>query len=133
MKKLVEKDLLSAEEAELPDLGEIPEADPLPDDDEEDEDEDEEDEEDSDDERRKKKPGPKPGSKRTGHKLEPDARKKRGRPPRVDTPMDSGTARCSPLRQRMAISRSSRIAANSARQSSSLGEAMTSSLGTALS
>ncbi|KAJ5377867.1 uncharacterized protein N7496_005276 [Penicillium cataractarum] len=89
LKKLVEKDLLSAEEAELPDLGEIPEADPLPDDDEEDEDEDEDDEEDSDDERRKKKPGPKPGSKRGGHKQEPDTRKKRGRPPRVDTPMET--------------------------------------------
>jgi chromatin structure-remodeling complex subunit RSC1/2 len=73
----------------LPDLGEIPEADPLPDDDEEDEDEDEDDEEDSDDERRKKKPGPKPGSKRGGHKQEPDTRKKRGRPPRVDTPMET--------------------------------------------
>lgn len=89
MKKLVEKDLLGAEEAELPDLGEIPEADPLPDDDEEDEEEDEDDEEDTDDERRKKKPGPKPGSKRGGQKQEPDTRKKRGRPPRVDTPMET--------------------------------------------
>jgi chromatin structure-remodeling complex subunit RSC1/2 len=89
LKKLVEKDLLGAEEAELPDLGEIPEADPLPDDDEEDEEEDEDDEEDTDDERRKKKPGPKPGSKRGGQKQEPDTRKKRGRPPRVDTPMET--------------------------------------------
>ncbi|KAJ5667951.1 uncharacterized protein N7477_006521 [Penicillium maclennaniae] len=49
--------------------------------------------EDSDDDgRRRKKPGPKPGSKRgikDPQKHEPDLRKKRGRPPRVDTPMET--------------------------------------------
>ncbi|KAJ5726464.1 uncharacterized protein N7483_007821 [Penicillium malachiteum] len=91
--KLVEIGVISTGESEFPDLGEIPEADPLPDDDEEDEDEEEDDEEDSEDEgRRRKKPGPKPGFKRglkDAQKQEPDARKKRGRPPRVDTPMET--------------------------------------------
>ncbi|KAJ5469461.1 hypothetical protein N7539_009079 [Penicillium diatomitis] len=89
LKKLVERGLLTAQEAELPDLGEIPEADPLPEEDDEDEDDDEDDEDDSDDDRRKKKPGPKPGFKRGNQKNEPDSRKKRGRPPRVDTPMET--------------------------------------------
>ncbi|KAJ6153799.1 Bromodomain [Penicillium chermesinum] len=92
LKKLVDNGVISAEEAEFPDLGEIPEADPVPDEEDEDEDEEEEEEEDSDDEgRRRKKPGPKPGSKRGGRdgKQEPDLRKKRGRPPRVDTPMET--------------------------------------------
>lgn len=81
---------ISAEEAELPDLGEIPEADPLPDEDEEEEDEEDDEDDDSEDEgRRRKKPGPKPGFKRgMAQKHEPDLRKKRGRPPRVDTPME---------------------------------------------
>ncbi|RAL08414.1 putative RSC complex subunit (RSC1) [Aspergillus homomorphus CBS 101889] len=96
--KLVKQGIISAEEAELPDLGEIPEADPLPDEeeDEDDDDDDEDDEEDSDEEgRRKKKRGPRPGSKRDGAKddgqksNDPEVRKKRGRPPRVDTPMEA--------------------------------------------
>lgn len=93
IKKLAEKGVISAEEAGFPDLGEIPEADPLPDDEEEEEEEEEDDEEDSEDEgRRRKKPGPKPGSKRgvkDPQKQEPDLRRKRGRPPRVDTPMET--------------------------------------------
>ncbi|KAJ5116479.1 hypothetical protein N7456_000827 [Penicillium angulare] len=90
LKKLVEDGVISAEEAEFPDLGEIPEADPLPDDEDEDEDEEEDDEDDSDDEgRRRKKPGPKPGPKRGSQNKEPDLRKRRGRPPRVDTPMET--------------------------------------------
>ncbi|KAL5332812.1 hypothetical protein BJX70DRAFT_382917 [Aspergillus crustosus] len=98
LQKLVKDGVVSAEVADLPDLGEIPEPDPLPEEDE-DEDEDEEDDEeddDSDDEgRRKKKRGPRPGSKREGAKedgsksADPDQRKKRGRPPRVDTPMEA--------------------------------------------
>lgn len=59
--KLVKQGIITAEEAELPDLGEIPEADPLPEEeDEEDEDDDDEDDEDDsdDDGRRKKKRGP---------------------------------------------------------------------------
>ncbi|KAJ5937458.1 RSC complex subunit (RSC1) [Penicillium verhagenii] len=92
-KKLVADGVISAEEAQYPDLGEIPEADPLPDDEDEEEEEEEDDEEDSEDEgRRRKKPGPKPGFKRgmkDSQKQEPDLRKKRGRPPRVDTPMET--------------------------------------------
>jgi chromatin structure-remodeling complex subunit RSC1/2 len=96
--KLVKQGIVTAEEAELPDLGEIPEADPLPEEeDEEDEEDDEEDDEDDsdDDGRRKKKRGPRPGWKRDagkddGHKsADPELRKKRGRPPRVDTPMEA--------------------------------------------
>jgi chromatin structure-remodeling complex subunit RSC1/2 len=81
---------IPAEQAELPDLGEIPEADPLPDEDEEEEEEEDDEDDDSEDEgRRRKKPGPKPGFKRgMAQKHEPDLRKKRGRPPRVDTPME---------------------------------------------
>ncbi|KAJ5624695.1 hypothetical protein N7510_001004 [Penicillium lagena] len=92
-KKLVDHGVISTEEAELPDLGEIPEPDPLPEEEEEEEEEEEDDEEDSDEEgRRRKKPGPKPGSKR-GVK-DPNQKsahepKKRGRPPRVDTPMET--------------------------------------------
>ncbi|THC95460.1 hypothetical protein EYZ11_005054 [Aspergillus tanneri] len=96
--KLVNQGLISAKEAELPDLGEIPEADPLPEEEEEEDedDEDEEEEDDSDDDgRRKKKRGPRPGGKRDGGKddsqkaNDPELRKKRGRPPRVDTPMEA--------------------------------------------
>ncbi|KAE8395397.1 hypothetical protein BDV23DRAFT_178914 [Aspergillus alliaceus] len=96
--KLVDQGIISTEVAELPDLGEIPEADPLPEEEEEEEedDEDDEDDEDSDDDgRRKKKRGPRPGSKRDGGKddgqksNDPEMRKKRGRPPRVDTPMEA--------------------------------------------
>ncbi|KAJ5472482.1 hypothetical protein N7530_006483 [Penicillium desertorum] len=89
-RKLAAQGLISADEAELPDLGDIPEADPLPDEDEEEEEEEEDEDDDSEDEgRRRKKPGPKPGFKRgMTQKHEPDLRKKRGRPPRVDTPME---------------------------------------------
>ncbi|KAJ5110757.1 Bromodomain [Penicillium argentinense] len=93
LKKAAAKGVISEDEAAFPDLGEIPEADPLPDDDEEEEEEEDDDEDDSDDEgRRRKKPGPKPGVKRgpkDSQKNEPDLRKKRGRPPRVDTPMET--------------------------------------------
>ncbi|KAJ5885302.1 Bromodomain [Penicillium taxi] len=93
IKKLVDDGIISTHESDFPDLGEIPDADPLPDDDEEEEEEEEDDEEDSDDDgRRRKKPGPKPGFKRgrkDSLKQEPDPRKKRGRPPRVDTPMET--------------------------------------------
>ncbi|KAL4882337.1 hypothetical protein BJY04DRAFT_39909 [Aspergillus karnatakaensis] len=98
LQKLVKGGIITAEEAELPDLGEIPEPDPLPEEeeDEDEDDEDDEDEDDSDDEgRRKKKRGPRPGPKREGAKedgsksADPDLRKKRGRPPRVDTPMEA--------------------------------------------
>lgn len=94
----MKQDIISSKDAELPDLGEIPEADPLPEEveEEEEEEEEEDDEEDSDDDgRRKKKKVPRPGAKREGGKddirksNDPDLRKKRGRPPRVDTPMEA--------------------------------------------
>lgn len=94
---MVKQGVITAEEAQYPDLGEIPEPDPLPEeDDEEEEDDDEDDEDDSDDDgRRKKKRGPRPGYKRDSAKddgrksHDPDVRRKRGRPPRVDTPMEA--------------------------------------------
>ncbi|KAF3479926.1 chromatin structure-remodeling complex protein RSC1 [Arthroderma uncinatum] len=100
-RKLAEQDIITAEIAELPDLGEIPEADPLPveeeeEDEEEDEDDEEADDSDEDGARRKRKRGPRGNSKReSGAKddlqkgTDLDARKKRGRPPRVDTPMEA--------------------------------------------
>ncbi len=92
----------------FPDLGEIPVASPRAveeEEEEEDEDEEEDDDEEADDSdedgrRQKKKRGPKPkaalakrergGSKDDGGQKGNDAesRKKRGRPPRVDTPME---------------------------------------------
>jgi chromatin structure-remodeling complex subunit RSC1/2 len=95
-KKLAAKGSISAKTAELPDLGEIPEADPLPLDDEEeddeDEDEDDEDVDDSDDGggRRRRRRGPRSSKKDDSQNPnEPEVRKKRGRPPRVDTPMEA--------------------------------------------
>ncbi|KAJ9203045.1 hypothetical protein DTO164E3_1513 [Paecilomyces variotii] len=96
-KKLVEQGLVSADEVELPDLGEIPEADPLPseneEEEEEDDEEDDEDADDSDDEGRRRRKrggrGRREGGKDDGHKNDPELRKKRGRPPRVDTPMEA--------------------------------------------
>lgn len=96
--KLVKQGIISAKDAEVPDLGEIPEADPLPgeiEEEEDDEDDEDEDEDSDDDGRRKKKRGSRPGPKREGGKddgrksNDPDLRKKRGRPPRVDTPMEA--------------------------------------------
>ncbi|TVY81945.1 Chromatin structure-remodeling complex subunit RSC1 [Lachnellula suecica] len=108
LQKLVEKKVLTEEEAQLPDLGEIPPADPSPPpepEDEEaesehDEDEDEEDEEDdeTDDDRprrgRKRGRRSSAGNKREGRaddgsKEDPEAQKKRGRPPKVHTPMEA--------------------------------------------
>ncbi|OJD19868.1 hypothetical protein AJ78_00228 [Emergomyces pasteurianus Ep9510] len=101
-RKLAEQGVISSEIAELPDLGEIPEADPLPveEEEEEDEEEDEEDDEaeDSDDEtgrRRRKRPARGSSKRESGarddpNKInDPELRKKRGRPPRVDTPMEA--------------------------------------------
>lgn len=104
---LVDEGIIPAETAVLPDLGEIPPADPRPaEEEEEEEDDDEEDEDDeadeSDDEgtRRRRKRGPRStaaitkrqgGSKDdAGHKGDDSKpRKKRGRPPKVDTPMEA--------------------------------------------
>ncbi|CRG83281.1 Chromatin structure-remodeling complex subunit RSC1 [Talaromyces islandicus] len=93
--KLVDSGVITAEMAELPDLGEIPEADPLPledeDDDDDEDDEDDEDMDDSDDGgRRRRRRGPRSGRKDDFQgPNDPEFRKKRGRPPRVDTPMEA--------------------------------------------
>lgn len=103
---LVEQKIITQEVANLPDLGEIPPASPRPaedddeEDDEDDEDDEDEDADDSDDDtaRRKKRRGPRSqaaakregGSKDDGQKYnDADQRKRRGRPPRVDTPMEA--------------------------------------------
>jgi chromatin structure-remodeling complex subunit RSC1/2 len=102
----VDKNILTAEEAELPDLGEIPPVEdsppPNPDDeevdDDDDDDDEDEDEEDSDDDRpRRGRAGRKgrpstlkhEGSKLDDSKDDADARKVRGRPPKVHTPMEA--------------------------------------------
>lgn len=105
--QLAEEKIISVEEARLPDLGEIPPASPRPaeeeDEDEEDDDEDDEEEEADDSEeeggKRKRRRGPRSlaaitkrdgASKEDAQKgADSDPRKKRGRPPRVDTPMEA--------------------------------------------
>ncbi|KAK7990673.1 hypothetical protein PG990_014953 [Apiospora arundinis] len=92
LQKLVDEEIITPAEAVLPDLGELPEAEdsPPPDDDEgdeEDEDEDDEDDDDSDDEGRRR-------GRRGRHGRKSDARdeddhKKRGRPPKVYTPLEA--------------------------------------------
>ena len=107
LKKLVDENIITAEVAALPYLGEIPEQDPLPPDEEEEEDDDDDDEDDDDDDdddddegKRKRRRGPRSTAaiaKREGGRAkedplkneDPEARKKRGRPPRVDTPMEA--------------------------------------------
>ncbi|KAH7369930.1 hypothetical protein BKA65DRAFT_8698 [Rhexocercosporidium sp. MPI-PUGE-AT-0058] len=108
LQKLVDDSTITAEDAELPDLGEIPEVEdsppPLPEDEEQeldeddDEDEEEEDDDDSDDDRprrnRKKNRRSSATVKRDGKgedggKDDPESQKKRGRPPKVHTPMEA--------------------------------------------
>lgn len=106
LRQLAEQKVISPEAAVFPDLGEIPPATPRPleDEDEEDDDDDDDDEEDDADDsdedggKRKKKRGPRSlaaskrdgGSKGEGEKgNDADPRKRRGRPPRVDTPMEA--------------------------------------------
>ncbi|KAH7138079.1 hypothetical protein B0J11DRAFT_475353 [Dendryphion nanum] len=108
LKKLVDDKILTEETATLPYLGEIPEQDPLPpedededeDEDDEEEDEDDDDEEDEDNRRKRRRGAPRSTAaitKREGGakskddlaKDDPESRKKRGRPPRVDTPMEA--------------------------------------------
>lgn len=106
---MVEKGTITAQQAELPDLGEIPPVEespePVPGEEEpEDEDEDDEDEEDEEDDsdddgaKRRKRKGPRSsaaitkregGKAAEGVKEDPDAKKKRGRPPKVHTPMEA--------------------------------------------
>ncbi|KAG9243433.1 hypothetical protein BJ878DRAFT_118005 [Calycina marina] len=108
LKKLVDAGTITAEIAELPYLGELPEFEdsppPGPDDEEEEEADGDEDEDDDDDDEeedvtdddrpRKKRRGRRPSSstaKKTelGDKEDPEAVKKRGRPPKVMTPMEA--------------------------------------------
>lgn len=108
LQKLVEDKIITAEEAELPYLGEIPDVEdsspPPPEDEEVDEEEDEEDDDDEDDEddsdddkpQRNRKKGrrsstttKKDGKFDDGGKDDPEAQKKRGRPPKVHTPMEA--------------------------------------------
>jgi chromatin structure-remodeling complex subunit RSC1/2 len=103
LQTLVEQKIITEEEAELPDLGEIPEVEdsplPAPEEEEaeedEDEDEDDEDEDDSDDDRprrgRKKRRSSTALAKKLedGGKEDLEAQKKRGRPPKVHTPMEA--------------------------------------------
>ena len=104
---LAEQGIISHEVATLPDLGELPPVEtPLPveeeeedDDDEDEDDEDEDDDTDDEGVKRRRKRGPRSTAAITkregGSKDDPqkgndtDPRKRRGRPPRVDTPMES--------------------------------------------
>ncbi|KAM7196321.1 hypothetical protein V8F33_006230 [Rhypophila sp. PSN 637] len=102
--EMVKKGQITAAEAELPDLGPLPEFEdsPPPDEEEEEEEEEEEDEEededeeddDSDDEggrRRKRRRGGRPsrGGRRNRDDDDDDAHKRRGRPPKVLTPLEA--------------------------------------------
>ena len=106
-KAIADQGIISQEVAKYPDLGELPPVEsPLPgeeeeEDDVDDEEDDEEDEEESDEDapKRKRKRGPRSTAaitKREGGKddgglkgNDAESRKRRGRPPRVDTPMES--------------------------------------------
>lgn len=111
LKKLVESNVITEDVSKLPYLGEIPEEDPLlPEEEEEEEEEDDEedldeeleevdaDDDDDDDGKRRKRRGPRStaaitkresGRVKDDAKEDPESRKKRGRPPRVDTPMEA--------------------------------------------
>ncbi|KAF1938607.1 chromatin structure-remodeling complex protein rsc1 [Clathrospora elynae] len=111
LKRLVDEKVITEAVATLPFLGEIPEQDPLlPEEEEEDEEEEDEEEleidEDEDDEeedegKRKRRRGPRStaaiakreagsrAAKEESKNDDPESRKKRGRPPRVDTPMEA--------------------------------------------
>ncbi|KAI9738207.1 MAG: hypothetical protein M1834_008705 [Cirrosporium novae-zelandiae] len=103
---LVDHGIITAEAAVLPDLGEIPPASPLPllgeheeedeEDDEEDDDEEEGEDSDEDGPKRKRKRGPrstaaitKREGKEDNQKIDAESRIKRGRPPRIDTPLEA--------------------------------------------
>lgn len=98
LKKLVEQGLAKEEEIEFPDLGDIPAATPEPDPVSEEDEEDEEGEDDEEDEEgddsdggRKRRRGRVSisGKKGKADEDEDDGRKRRGRPPKVDTPMEA--------------------------------------------
>ena len=94
--EMVREGLISAEDAKIPDLGPLPEFEDSPppgedDEDEEDEEEEEEDEDDddSDDEGGRRRSGKRrrSGARKGGD--DDDAQKKRGRPPKVFTPLEA--------------------------------------------
>lgn len=104
--RLVERGLITKEDTQFPDLGPIPEATPEPapasdeDDDDGDDDDDDDEADDSEDDgkgkRSRRRTGRAMQSGRKGDRFEDgprggdgDGRKKRGRPPRVDTPMEA--------------------------------------------
>ncbi|KKY14761.1 putative rsc complex subunit [Diplodia seriata] len=110
LKRLIKEKIIVEEEAKIPYLGEIPTyEDPAPEEPEEEEEEeeeeedDEEDEDDDDEKPRRKRGGPRStaaitkresggGKEDTKDKAaanDAESRKKRGRPPRVDTPMEA--------------------------------------------
>ncbi|KAH9904583.1 hypothetical protein F4778DRAFT_770478 [Xylariomycetidae sp. FL2044] len=101
LQKLVEDETITAEEAILPDLGEIPDMEDSPppdpdDEDAEDDDEDDEDEDDDDDDsdddggRRRGRRGRRTSTAgRRSDMRDDDARKRRGRPPKVLTPLEA--------------------------------------------
>lgn len=94
LQKLVDDEIITAEEAVLPDLGEIPDTEDSPppelddedaEEDDEDDEDDDEDDDDSDDEGGR-------GRGRRGRRSDArdeDAQKKRGRPPKVFTPLEA--------------------------------------------
>lgn len=99
--RLVEMGLITEEDTKFPDLGKIPEATPedeiVSEDEADDDDEDDEDDADESDDEDKPKRGRRPGRpsgagrkrNRSEDPKDGDARKRRGRPPRVDTPMEA--------------------------------------------
>lgn len=95
--EMVKEGLITAEDAVIPDLGPLPEFEdsPPPEDDEEEADEDDEDEEDedededSDDEGGRRRSGRRRRQSRRGGDDGDDAQKKRGRPPKVFTPLEA--------------------------------------------
>ncbi len=96
LQKLVDEGIITSDDAVLPDLGEIPDAEDSPppeldDEEEDDEDDDEDDEDDdSDDEggRRRGRRGGRYSGGRSDTRGE-DAHKRRGRPPKVFTPLEA--------------------------------------------
>ncbi|KAI1371897.1 hypothetical protein F4677DRAFT_433965 [Hypoxylon crocopeplum] len=98
LQKLVEEGIIQPEDAVLPDLGEIPEAEdsPPPDPDEEEVEEDEDDDEDDEDDdsdddgvRRRGRRGGRPSASGRKSDVRDDSHKKRGRPPKVFTPLEA--------------------------------------------
>lgn len=91
LQKLVEEEVITPEEAVLPDLGEIPETDdsPPPEFDEDEEDDEDDDDDDSDDEgdRGRRRRGGRYSGRRSDANEDPH--KKRGRPPNVFTPTEA--------------------------------------------